>query len=105
MVEVPLLVAYKRQTNLERCHHQLKSDLFVAPMFLRNPARFEGLMTCQFIALLVCSLVEQPVRCSMAERTATIVLTYRDDRPSSVLSAKRVFELLNYSRESSATTT
>ena len=39
MAEAQFLVAYKRQPDLERRHHQLKSDLFVAPMFLRDPAR------------------------------------------------------------------
>jgi hypothetical protein len=39
------------QPSLERRHHQLKGDQLVAPMFLHDPARIEGLMTCHFIAL------------------------------------------------------
>ena len=93
MAEAQLLVAYKRQPDLERRHHQLKSDLFVAPMFLRDPARIEGLMACQFIALLVRSLVELLVRRSMAERKITEILIYPEDRSSAAPSTKRVFEL------------
>ena len=78
-------VAYKRQPDLERRHHQLKSDLFVAPMFLCDLARIEGLMPCQFIKLLV--------RQSMAERQITEILIYPEDRASSAPSTKRVFEL------------
>jgi len=93
MSEAQLLIAYKRQPNLERRHHQLKSDQFVAPMFLRDPARIEGLMACQFIALLIRALVELLVRRSMAEREITDITIYPEDRPCSAPSAKRILEL------------
>jgi len=62
-------------------------------MFLRDPARIEGLMARQFIALLVRALVELLVRRSMAERKITDVLIRPEDRSSLAPSTKRVFEL------------
>jgi transposase len=91
--EADLLIAYKRQPDLERRHHQLKSDQFVAPMFLRDPARIEGLMACQFIALLVRAIIELLVRRSMVRKGITDITIYPEDRPCSAPSAKRILEL------------
>lgn len=88
-----LLIAYKRQPNLERRHHQLKSDQLVAPMFLHDPARIEGLMACQFIALLVQALLELLVRRSMAAKELSNLKIYPEDRPCSAPSAMRILEL------------
>jgi transposase len=52
-----LLVAYKWQLNLEKRHAQLKGTQLVAPMFLRDPARIEGLLCCHFIAMLIQALI------------------------------------------------
>jgi transposase len=90
--EAQLLIAYKRQPNLERRHHQLKSDQFVAPMFLRDPARIEGLMACQFIALLIRALVELLARRSMVDNAITDISIFPEDRPCSAPSAKRILE-------------
>jgi hypothetical protein len=63
-----LLVAYKHQPHLERRRHLLKGDQFAAPVFLRDPARVEGLMTCHFIALLLQALLELQIRREMNRR-------------------------------------
>ena len=93
MSEAELLVAYKRQPHLERRHHQLKSDQVVAPMFLHDNARIEGLMACQFIALLVRALVELLVRRAMVDRGITNLDIYPEARACSAPSAARIFEL------------
>ncbi|MGH3443222.1 MAG: IS1634 family transposase, partial [Nitriliruptorales bacterium] len=54
-----LLTAYKWQPNLEKRHAQLKGTQLVAPMFLRDPARIEGLLCCHFIAMLIQALIER----------------------------------------------
>jgi transposase len=59
-----ILAAYNHQPSLERRHHQLKGDQIVAPMFIHDPARIEGLMMCHFVALLVHALVELEARAS-----------------------------------------
>lgn len=88
-----LLTIYKHQPNLERRHHILKGDQLVAPVFLHDPARIEGLMACHFIALLVQALVELIIRRAMADRGINDLPLYPEDRACPAPSAKRIFEI------------
>ena len=90
-----ILAAYKHQPSLERRHHQLKGDQIVAPMFIHDPARIEGLMTCHFVALLVHALVELEVRRTMAARGLKKIPLYPEDRACSSPSAVRIFEIFD----------
>ncbi len=87
-----LLVAYKYQPHLERRHHLLKGDQLVAPVFLQDPARIEGLMTCHFLALLLQALMELEVRRAMASRGIDALALYPEEHPSSAPSAARMIE-------------
>lgn len=87
-----LLVAVKYQPHLERRHHLLKGDQLVAPVFLQDPARIEGLMTCHFLALLLQALMELEVRRQMARRGIEALALYPEDRPSTSPSAARMIE-------------
>ena len=51
--DTEVLTAYKWQPNLEKRHAQLKGTHHVAPMWLRDPARIDRLLACEFIALLI----------------------------------------------------
>lgn len=62
-----LLEAYKRQPKIEKRFTQLKSDLNVAPVFLKSPERVVGLFTIYFLALLVYALIERDLRNSLAD--------------------------------------
>lgn len=62
-----LLAAYKYQPNLEKRHAQLKGTQLVAPVFLHDPARIEGLLCCHFIAMLLQALIERSIRNAMAD--------------------------------------
>ena len=88
-----LLIVYKHQPSLERRHHILKGDQLVAPVFLHDPARIEGLMACHFVALLVGALVELVVRRAMADRGITELPLYPEDRACPAPSAERIFEV------------
>jgi transposase len=90
-----VLAAYKHQPSLERRHHQLKGDQLVAPMFLHDPARIEGLMTCHFIALLVHALVELEIRRAMAARGIKKIPLYPEHRACASPSAVRIFEIFD----------
>ena len=61
-------------------------------MLLRDPARIEGLMAGQFIALLIRALVELLVRRSMVDNAITDITIYPEDRPCSAPRAKRILE-------------
>ena len=88
-----LLVACKHQPHLERRHHLLKGDQLVAPVFLRDPARIEGLMTCHFIALLLQALIELQIRREMARRDLPSLPLYPEDRSTLAPSAERIIQV------------
>lgn len=90
-----VLLAYKYQPNLERRNHMLKGPQEVAPMFLRDPARIEGLMTCHFVAMVVHALVEREIRRAMAARKLTEIPLYPEGRGCSAPSAPRIFAIFN----------
>lgn len=64
-------------------------------MFIHDPARIEGLMTCHFVALLVHALVELEVRRTMAARGLKKIPLYPEDRACSSPSAVRIFEIFD----------
>ena len=88
-----LLVAYKHQPDLERRHHLLKGDQSVAPVFLRDPARVEGPMTCHFIALLLQALMELQIRREMARSHVASLPLYPEDRRAIAPSAERIIQV------------
>lgn len=88
-------MAYEHQPHLERRHHLLKGDQSVAPVFLRDPARIEGLMTCHFIALLVQALMELQIRREMNRRRLPSLPLYPEDRSTIAPSAERIIQVFN----------
>jgi transposase len=88
-----VLDVYKYQPNLERRHAQLKGPQAFAPMFLRDPARIEGLLCCHFLALLVEALIERQVRAAMAKAKLRTIPLYPEDRDCAAPSATRIMEI------------
>jgi len=95
MTPAELLAAYKYQPNLERRHAQLKGTQLVAPVFLKDSARIEGLLCCHFIALVVQALIERQIRQAMAEEKTSTIPLYPEDRACGSPSAARVLEIFN----------
>ena len=56
MTPAGVLGACKYQPNLERRHAQLKGHQLVAPVYVKDPVRIEGLLCCHFFALIVQAL-------------------------------------------------
>jgi transposase len=90
-----LLAAYKYQPNLERRHAQLKGTQLVAPVFLHDAARIEGLLCCHFIALLVQALIEREIRAAMADRGLGELSLYPEDRACPAPSARRILAIFS----------
>src|SRR3954447_1552111 len=61
-----VLRAYKRQPMLEKRFSQFKTDFAVAPVYLKNVSRIQGLLASYFFALLVQTLLERELRQGMA---------------------------------------
>ncbi len=88
-----LLAAYKWQPNLEKRHAQLKGTQLVAPMWLRDPARIEGLLTCHFIAMLIASLIERTIRQAMTAAGLDQLSLYPEDRGCAAPTTARILEI------------
>lgn len=57
-----LFTEYKRQTYVERGHHELKTPLAVTPIFLKTPERVESLVSLLFVALQASMTLERRYR-------------------------------------------
>jgi transposase len=95
MSDAEVLTAYKYQPHLERRHAQLKGVQLVAPVFLKDVARIEGLLCCHFVALLTQALVERQIRRAMAASGITSIPLYPEDRECGAPSAPRIFEIFS----------
>jgi hypothetical protein len=93
MTPAELLDAYKWQPNLEKRHAQLKGTQLVAPMWLRDPARIEGLLTCHFIAMLISSLIERTIRHAMIDAGINELSLYPEDRGCTAPTTARILEI------------
>lgn len=92
LTDTELLAAYRYQPNLEKRHHQLKSVLATAPIYLKSAARIEALLTCQFIALLIHALIERQLRQAMTRQNIHQLAIYPEHRRCSTPTATRVFD-------------
>jgi transposase len=88
-----LFTAYRWQPNLEKRHAQLKGTQLVAPMWLRDPARIEGLLTCHFIAMLIAALIERTIRQAMADAGLNELSLYPEDRGCAAPTTARILEI------------
>jgi transposase len=93
MTPAEVLNAYKYQPNLERRHAQLKGHHLVAPVFLKDPVRIEGLLYCHFFALVIQALIEREIRGAMKTAHQTSIPLYPELRECAAPSAHRVLEI------------
>ncbi len=93
MTPAELLAAYKWQPNLGKRHAQLKGTQLVAPMWLRDPARIEGLLTCHFIAMRISSLIERAIRQAMNDTGLPELSLYPEDRGCVAPTTARILEI------------
>jgi transposase len=91
--DAQVLGAYRYQPNLERRHHLLKAVQDAAPVLLHNPARIEALFCCQFLALLICALIEREVRTGMRQAALDHVALYPEFRGCKAPSTERILEI------------
>jgi transposase len=88
-----ILDAYKFQPRLEKRHEQLKSVEDVAPVYLKNVTRIEGLLFLYFVALLVQALLEREIRQAMAREGIEMLPLYPEERECRAPSTERILRL------------
>jgi transposase len=89
-----VLRAYKRQPVIEKRFSQLKTDFAVAPVYLQNVARIQGLLAVYFFVLLTQTLMERELRRAMARAGLKSLPLYPEGRPCRRPTLYRIFELL-----------
>ena len=90
-----VLRAYKRQPLLEKRFSQFKTDFAVAPVFLKNVSRIQGLLAAYFFALLVQTLLERELRQAMERAGETSLPLYPEARPCARPTTHRLIEVFS----------
>jgi transposase len=88
-----VLRAYKRQPLLEKRFSQFKTDFAVAPVFLKNVSRIQGLLASYFFALLMQTLLERELRRAMARAGEETLPLYPEARPCAHPTTHRLIEV------------
>src|SRR3954462_2942477 len=90
-----VLQAYKRQPLLEKRFSQFKTDFAVAPVFLNNESRIQGLLAASFFALLVQTLLERELRQAMARAGEPSLPLYPEGRACARPTTHRLIEVFS----------
>lgn len=95
LTSTEVLKAYKRQPLIEKRFSQFKSDFAVAPVYLKNVARIQGLLAGYFFALVAQTLLERELRRAMVVAELKSLPLYPEDRPCSRPTTYRVIEVFS----------
>ena len=87
-----VLSIYKFQPYVEKRFSLLKTDLEIAPVYLKKPRRVAGLLHAYFLALVVASLIEREVRTGMRRRNLKTLLLLPEHRPTATPTCPRILE-------------
>ncbi|MCI0658331.1 MAG: transposase [Acidobacteria bacterium] len=88
-----LLLAYKKQVQVEQRFDGLKNAHDVTPQHLKRIWRIEALLCCYFLALLVDALMERELRRGMKRARLKELPLYPEGRQRKHPTAERVVEL------------
>jgi transposase len=87
-----VLLIYKYQPYVEKRFSQLKTDLEVAPVYLKKPRRCAGLIHTYYVALVVASLIERAVRQGMRREGIEALPLLPEGRPTATPTCPRILE-------------
>lgn len=87
-----ILSIYKYQPYVEKRFSQIKTDMEVAPVYLKKPLRCAGLVHAYFVALAVASLIERSVRQGMKREGIKSLPLFPEGRPTPTPTCPRILE-------------
>jgi len=90
-----VLQAYKRQPLLEKRFSQFKTDFAVAPVYLKNVSRIQGLLAAYFFALLIQTLLERELRGAMSRAEVATLALYPEGRACARPTIHRLIEVFS----------
>jgi transposase len=91
--ELELLLAYKRQPQIEKRFAQLKTDYEVAPVYLKEARRIQGLLCVYFLAQLVQALLERELRRAMEREELDSLPLYPEGRSCRRPTTRKLIDL------------
>lgn len=90
-----ILQIYKYQPYLEKRFSSLKSEMVVAPVYIKKPIRAVGMIHAYYIALSLYALIERTVRLNMKQKGIDNLPLLPEDRETKTPTAPRIFEAFN----------
>lgn len=90
-----LLLIYKYQPYVEKRHALLKTELEVAPVYLKKPRRAAGLVHAAFLAMMLDALIERALRKGMARERLESLPILPEGRPSKTPTTARLLEMFS----------
>ena len=90
-----LLLIYKYQPYVEKRHSLLKTELEVAPVYLKKPRRAAGLVHAAFLAMMLDALIERALRKGMARQRLKTLPILPEGRPSMAPTTARILEIFS----------
>jgi len=87
-----VLLIYKYQPYVEKRHALLKSELEVAPVYLKRPQRVVGLLHAHFLAMVLEALIERTVRLAMLREGIESLPILPEGRATRTPTAPRILE-------------
>ena len=90
-----VLLIYKYQPYVEKRFSGLKTELQIAPIYLKTPRRAAALVHAYFFALVAASLIEREVRRAMKRKEIESLPLLPEGRPTKTPTCPRILEAFN----------
>jgi transposase len=90
-----VLLIYKYQPHVEKRHALLKSELEVAPVYVKRPGRVVGLIHAHYLAMVLEALIERTVRLAMRREAIETLPILPEGRPTKTPTTPRILEVFN----------
>ena len=90
-----VLLIYKYQPYVEKRFSQFKTDMEVAPVYIKKARRCAGLVHAYYVALAVASLIERSVRQGMLHKGIKELPLFPEGRMTSTPTCARILEAFN----------
>ena len=90
-----ILQIYKDQPYVEKRHALFKTELGVAPVYLKKPQRVVGLLHATFLAMMLDALIERTVRQAMKRNAIRRLAVLPEGRMSPTPTTARILEMFS----------
>lgn len=90
-----VLKAYKRQPLIEKRFSQFKTDFEVAPVYLKEVSRIQGLLAVYFFALMAQTLLERELRHALAASEYDALPLYPEGRSCRAPTTRRILDIFD----------